>query len=76
MPQQKRQRSVSLMAATAQDHLDVGGGRLAWLSSLDTAYSPQHNYRRSSIICTIGPKTNSVEAICRDTEGATPELSP
>ncbi|KAJ6788078.1 hypothetical protein PWT90_02525 [Aphanocladium album] len=65
MPQQKRQRSVSLMAATAQDHLDVGGGRLAWLSSLDTAYSPQHNYRRSSIICTIGPKTNSVEAINR-----------
>lgn len=53
------------MAATAQDHLDVGGGRLAWLSSLDTAYSPQHNYRRSSIICTIGPKTNSVEAINR-----------
>ncbi|ATY58347.1 pyruvate kinase [Cordyceps militaris CM01] len=64
-PLPKRQRSVSLMAATAQDHLDVGGGRLAWLSSLDTAYSPQHNYRRSSIICTIGPKTNSVEAINR-----------
>ncbi|KAJ4163623.1 hypothetical protein LMH87_005340 [Akanthomyces muscarius] len=64
-PAPKRQRSVSLMAATAQDHLDVGGGRLAWLSSLDTAYSPQHNYRRSSIICTIGPKTNSVEAINR-----------
>ncbi|KAM0667698.1 hypothetical protein MY8738_006829 [Beauveria namnaoensis] len=65
MPQAKRQRSVSLMAATAQDHLDIGGGRLSWLSSLDTAYSPQHNYRRSSIICTIGPKTNSVEAINR-----------
>ncbi|KAM3442692.1 hypothetical protein MY4824_000833 [Beauveria thailandica] len=65
MPQAKRQRSVSLMAATAQDHLDIGGGRLSWLSSLDTAYSPQQNYRRSSIICTIGPKTNSVEAINR-----------
>ncbi|CEJ88574.1 Putative Pyruvate kinase [[Torrubiella] hemipterigena] len=59
----KRPRSNSIMAATAQDHLDVGGGKLAWLSSLDTAYTPAHTYRRSSIICTIGPKTNSVEAI-------------
>lgn len=59
----KRPRSVSIMAATAQDHLDVGTGKLAWLSSLDTAYNPAHNYRRTSIICTIGPKTNSVEAI-------------
>ncbi|OHW92928.1 pyruvate kinase [Colletotrichum incanum] len=50
------------MAATAKDHLDVGG-KIAWLSSLDTAYQPEKNYRRSSIICTIGPKTNSVEAI-------------
>lgn len=49
--------------ATAQEHLEVGGGRISWLASLDTAYSPEHNYRRSSIICTIGPKTNSVEAI-------------
>lgn len=50
------------MAAAQQDHLNTGG-RIAWLSSLDTSYSPEHNYRRSSIICTIGPKTNSVEAI-------------
>ncbi|KAJ6438728.1 LOW QUALITY PROTEIN: pyruvate kinase [Purpureocillium lavendulum] len=47
-----------------KDHLDVGG-RINWLASLNTAYSPEHNYRRSSIICTIGPKTNSVEAINR-----------
>lgn len=57
-----RSRSLSTMAATQKDHLDTGG-RVAWLASLDTAYSPEHNYRRSSIICTIGPKTNSVEAI-------------
>lgn len=52
------------MAATAQDHLEFGG-KISWLASLDTAYRPQRNYRRSSIICTIGPKTNSVEAINR-----------
>lgn len=57
-----RTRSLSTMAATQQDHLNTGG-RVAWLASLDTSYSPEHNYRRSSIICTIGPKTNSVEAI-------------
>ncbi|CRK43277.1 hypothetical protein BN1723_005598 [Verticillium longisporum] len=50
------------MAATAKDHLDVGG-KIAWLANLDTAFTPEKNYRRSSIICTIGPKTNSVEAI-------------
>lgn len=53
---------TSVMAATAQDHLDLGG-KISWLASLDTAYLPERNYRRSSIICTIGPKTNSVEAI-------------
>jgi pyruvate kinase len=52
----------SIMAATAQEHLDLGG-RISWLSNLDTAFKPERNYRRSSIICTIGPKTNSVEAI-------------
>ena len=61
---QRRTRSFSIMAAAQQDHLDTGG-RVAWLSSLETSYSPEHNYRRSSIICTIGPKTNSVEAINR-----------
>ncbi|KAG6002327.1 Pyruvate kinase [Claviceps maximensis] len=54
--------SVSIMAAAQKDHLNTGG-RVAWLASLDTTYSPEQNYRRSSIICTIGPKTNSVEAI-------------
>ncbi|KAG6022612.1 Pyruvate kinase [Claviceps sp. Clav32 group G5] len=54
--------SVSIMAAAQKDHLDTGG-RVAWLASLDTTYSPERNYRRSAIICTIGPKTNSVDAI-------------
>lgn len=59
-----RSRSFSIMAAAQQDHLN-GGGRINWLASLNTAFSPERNYRRSSIICTIGPKTNSVEAINR-----------
>ncbi|KAH8899172.1 PK-domain-containing protein [Thozetella sp. PMI_491] len=48
--------------ATALDHLQLGG-RIDWLASLDTAFKPERNLRRTSIICTIGPKTNSVEAI-------------
>lgn len=48
--------------ASALDHLRLDG-RIDWLASLDTAFQPEKNYRRTSIICTIGPKTNSVEAI-------------
>ncbi|KAH8906399.1 pyruvate kinase [Coniochaeta sp. PMI_546] len=48
--------------ATALDHLKQVG-RIDWLSQLDTAFQPEKNYRRTSIICTIGPKTNSPEAI-------------
>lgn len=48
--------------ATALDHLSLGG-KIEWLSQLDTAFQPERNLRRTSIICTIGPKTNSVEAI-------------
>ena len=44
------------------DHLALGG-RIDWLAALDTAHQPDTMYRRTSIICTIGPKTNSVEAI-------------
>ncbi|KAK0385103.1 hypothetical protein NLU13_7581 [Sarocladium strictum] len=59
---QLRPRSYSIMAANTKEHLNTGG-RIAWLANLDTDYTPTRNYRRSSIICTIGPKTNSVEAI-------------
>lgn len=48
--------------ATALDHLNLGG-KIAWLSQLDTAFQPERNLRRTSIVCTIGPKTNSVESI-------------
>ena len=55
-------RRSQSQAADALDHLSTGG-KIEWLAHLDTAYSPERNLRRSSIICTIGPKTNSVEAI-------------
>ncbi|KAF3017808.1 Pyruvate kinase [Neopestalotiopsis sp. 37M] len=59
MPRLQRAMSV---AVTAADHL-ANDGRIEWLASLDTAYTPERNLRRTSIICTIGPNTNSVEAI-------------
>lgn len=34
-----------------------------WLSRLNVENRPKNHYRRTSIICTIGPKTNSVEMI-------------
>ncbi|KAK6512569.1 Pyruvate kinase [Arthrobotrys musiformis] len=34
-----------------------------WVSALDINHVPKKNFRRTSIICTIGPKTNSVEKI-------------
>ncbi|KAL8820244.1 MAG: hypothetical protein Q9191_007555 [Dirinaria sp. TL-2023a] len=49
--------------ADALDHLSSGRTRIEWLSSLDTEFKPKKNYRRTSIICTIGPKTNSAEKI-------------
>jgi pyruvate kinase len=59
MASHKRKQSIAI---SALDHINITN-KLEWLASLDTAYSPEHNYRRSAIICTIGPKTNSVEAI-------------
>lgn len=49
--------------ATAMDHLSSGSTKISWLSQLNTEFKPTKNYRRTSIICTIGPKTNSVEAL-------------
>ncbi|KAI0975114.1 pyruvate kinase [Xylaria arbuscula] len=59
MASHKRRQSI---ATKALDHINLGN-KIEWLAALDTAYAPEHNYRRSSIICTIGPKTNSVEAL-------------
>ncbi|KAL9054240.1 MAG: hypothetical protein Q9162_004274 [Coniocarpon cinnabarinum] len=48
--------------ASALDHLE-NRTRTEWLSQLNTQYVPPKNHRRTSIICTIGPKTNSAEKI-------------
>lgn len=48
--------------ASAQDHLE-NRTRTEWLSKLNTQYVPPKNHRRTSIIGTIGPKTNSVDKI-------------
>jgi pyruvate kinase len=37
--------------------------KLEWHAKLNTDMVPAKNFRRTSIICTIGPKTNSVEKI-------------
>lgn len=50
------------MATNALDHLS-NRMKLEWYSQLNTEMAPEGNYRRTSIICTIGPKTNSVEKI-------------
>lgn len=39
--------------ANALDHLSLRT-KLEWTSSLNTEFQPARNYRRSSIICTIG----------------------
>ncbi|KAI4160151.1 MAG: hypothetical protein LQ342_006009 [Letrouitia transgressa] len=49
--------------ADSLDHLVSGKTRIEWTSGLQTEYRPKKNYRRTSIICTIGPKTNSAEKI-------------
>jgi pyruvate kinase len=54
---------TTIAMANALDHLNAGRTRVEWLSQLNTEYQPARNYRRTSIICTIGPKTNSVEKI-------------
>ncbi|KAI9702261.1 MAG: Pyruvate kinase [Bogoriella megaspora] len=49
--------------ANALDHLNSGRTRVEWLSQLNTEYVPPKAFRRTSIIGTIGPKTNSAEKI-------------
>ncbi|GAV27749.1 pyruvate kinase [Pichia membranifaciens] len=39
------------------------GSKLSWLVNLDVTKTPERNFRRSSIIGTIGPKTNTVEML-------------
>ena len=49
--------------ADSLSHLQSGRTRVEWLSQLNTEYKPKKEFRRTSIICTIGPKTNSPDKI-------------
>ncbi|KAJ5750486.1 Pyruvate kinase [Penicillium manginii] len=51
-----------MAATTSLDHLS-NRMKLEWHSKLNTEMVPAKNFRRTSIIGTIGPKTNSVEKI-------------
>ncbi|KAL4804792.1 hypothetical protein BDV18DRAFT_142522 [Aspergillus unguis] len=51
-----------MAASSSLDHLS-NRMKLEWHSKLNTEMVPAKNFRRTSIICTIGPKTNSVEKI-------------
>lgn len=46
----------------ARSKLQLTGSRISWVSSLDIDDTPRL-HRKTSIICTIGPRTNSVEAL-------------
>ncbi|BDD64138.1 hypothetical protein MAP00_008983 [Monascus purpureus] len=54
--------SIKMAASSSIDHLD-NKMKLQWHSQLTTEMVPAKNFRRTSIICTIGPKTNSPEMI-------------
>ena len=43
----------------------MSSSALSWLSNLNVESVPAKNLRRSSIICTIGPKTNNAEVMVK-----------
>jgi len=49
--------------ANSLAHQEFGRTRVEWLANLNTEYKPHKAFRRTSIICTIGPKTNSADKI-------------
>jgi pyruvate kinase len=53
--------------ADAIAHLQAGRTRIEWLSQLNTEYAPKRQFRRSSIICTIGKK---MLLLCNSKDGA------
>jgi pyruvate kinase len=54
--------------ADAIAHLQAGRTRIEWLSQLNTEYAPKRQFRRSSIICTIGKELHfmATQRLCAD----------
>ena len=52
--------------ASSLDHQAFGQTRAEWLSNLNTEYKPPREFRRTSIICTIGMPKRQPE---RPTDG-------
>lgn len=50
--------------ANSLDHLSTRN-RLEWLAGLNTEFRPEKNFRRTSIICTIGKLADSMSC-CKD----------
>jgi pyruvate kinase len=42
-------------------HQEYGRTRIQWLASLNTEYYPPTQFRRTSIICTIGETSHFIE---------------
>jgi hypothetical protein len=49
--------------ASSLDHQAFGQTRAEWLSNLNTEYKPPREFRRTSIICTIGMSETELMAI-------------
>lgn len=48
--------------ASSLDHQAFGQTRAEWLSNLNTEYKPPREFRRTSIICTIGMSETTLMA--------------
>jgi hypothetical protein len=47
--------------ASSLDHQAFGKTRAEWLSNLNTEYKPPREFRRTSIICTIGMSRDELQ---------------
>jgi pyruvate kinase len=57
--------TFSAPAVNLKNPYNMSNAALTWLTQLDTAETPDKVLRRSSIIGTIGPKTNNVDVLVK-----------
>ena len=56
--------------ADSSVHQQFGKTRAEWLANLNTEYKPARNFRRTSIICTIGMFGRAVSQLKHDMDKA------